>query len=43
LIKENQMKDFKGEWKDVLWGAVAAILMLAPAMFAYIYKTGGIS
>jgi hypothetical protein len=43
LIKENQMKDFKGEWKDVFWGAVAAILMLAPAMIVYVWKTGGVS
>ena len=37
------MKDYKGEWKDLFWGAVAAILMLAPAMFVYIWKTGGLS
>ena len=37
------MKDFKGEWKDVFWGAVAAILMLAPAMIAYVWKTGCVS
>jgi len=37
------VKDYKGELKDVLWGAVAAILMLAPAMVAYVWKTGGLS
>jgi RNAse (barnase) inhibitor barstar len=43
LIKENQMKDYKGENKDFLWGAIAAVLMLAPAMIVYIWKTGGLS
>jgi len=42
-VKGKQMKDYRGEWKDVLWGAVAAILMLAPAMVVYVYKTGGIN
>jgi hypothetical protein len=37
------MKNFKGEWKDLFWGAVAAVLMLAPAMVVYVYKTGGIN
>jgi len=37
------VKDYKGEWKDLFWGAVAAILMLAPAMAVYIWKTGGLS
>ena len=41
--KGVKMKDYRGEWKDLFWGAVAAILMLAPAMFAYVYKTGGVS
>lgn len=41
--KGVKMKDYKGEWKDLFWGAVAAILMLAPAMFVYVWKTGGIS
>lgn len=40
---ENHMKDYKGTTKDFFLGAVAAILMLAPAMAAYIYKTGGIN
>ena len=39
----DTMKDYKGEWKDLFWGAVAAILMLAPAMFVYVWKTGGVS
>jgi hypothetical protein len=37
------VKDYKGSNKDFLWGAVAAILMLAPAMAVYILKTGGLS
>ena len=37
------MKDYKGEWIDLVYGAIAAILMLAPAMFVYIYKTGDVS
>ena len=37
------MKDYKGNTKDFFWGAVAAVLMLAPAMVAYVYKTGGIN
>jgi hypothetical protein len=37
------MKDYRGEWKDLFWGAVAAVLMLAPAMVVYVYKTGGIN
>lgn len=37
------MKDYRGEFKDILWGAVAAVLMLAPAMVVYVYKTGGIN
>lgn len=37
------MKDYKGNTKDFFWGVLAAILMLAPAMAAYIYKTGGIN
>lgn len=37
------MKDYKGELIDLVYGAIAAILMLAPAMFVYIYKTGGVS
>jgi hypothetical protein len=39
----NNMKDYKGSNKDLFWGAVAAILMLAPAMAVYIWKTGGLS
>jgi hypothetical protein len=37
------VKDYKGSNKDLFWGAVAAILMLAPAMAVYIWKTGGLS
>jgi hypothetical protein len=37
------MKDYRGELIDFLWGAVAAIIMLAPAMFVYVWKTGGLS
>ncbi len=43
ILHGNYMKDFKGEWKDIFWGAVAAILMLAPAMIVYVWKTGGVS
>jgi len=42
-VKGKQMKDYKGNTKDFFWGAVAAGLMLAPAMVAYVYKTGGIN
>jgi len=42
-VKGKQMKDYRGEWKDFFWGAVAAVLMLAPAMVVYVYKTGGIN
>ena len=41
-INDEQSR-YKGEWKDLFWGAVAAILMLAPAMFVYVWKTGGVS
>ena len=43
FFKGGFMKDHKGSNKDLFWGAVAAILMLAPAMAVYIWKTGGLS
>lgn len=43
FVKGKNMKDYKGSNKDFFWGAVAAVLMLAPAAMAYIYRTGGIN
>lgn len=37
------MKDYKGELKDILVGAVAALLMIGIPMAVYVYRTGGIS
>ena len=37
------MKDYKGELKDILVGAAAALLMFGIPMAVYVYRTGGIS
>ena len=43
LFIGGNMKDYRGELKDILVGAVAALLMFGIPMAVYVYRTGGIS
>ena len=37
------MKDFRGEWIDILVGALAGVLMFSIPAIVYVWRTGGIS
>jgi len=37
------MQDFRGEWIDILVGALAGVLMFGIPAIVYVWRTGGIS